>query len=238
MISRMWRMSIQWCTNVRAVRYAFLVAALVLAGITVSSAASAAVPTLPDLVIAPITSATVDTSTSPGRRLLRFTTEIDNVGAGPFEVKGQRSTTADATMSVEQHVFNSDGTFSVRPTPAKMIFDVGDGHQHWHVDKLEQYELFSLPDLRKQPQEGAKAGYCFYDGHANDLTLPGAPFSSVYTNCGVPLDLTVTTGLSIGWGDIYPYNIANQWIDITDVPAGSYRDSSNRRPLWLVPRTR
>jgi hypothetical protein len=51
-------------------------------------AAGAAADRLPDLGMARLRDLSIDTATLPGRRLLRFSTVIVNVGAGPFETVG------------------------------------------------------------------------------------------------------------------------------------------------------
>jgi hypothetical protein len=55
------------------------------------------------------------------------------------------------------------------------------------------------------------------------LRLLGAPTSPFYTNCGTSSSLSVTIGLSVGWGDRYPYYLAYQYVDITGIPPGKYR---------------
>jgi len=40
-------------------------------------------------------------------------------------------------------------------------------------------------------------------------------------------------GVSVKWADIYPSTIAYQWIDVTEVPDGTYRlkgEDPDRRP--------
>ncbi len=36
-------------------------------------------------------------------------------------------------------------------------------------------------------------------------------------------ELQVLMGLSIGWGDEYPYYLSDQYVDITGLPNGKYR---------------
>jgi hypothetical protein len=55
------------------------------------------------------------------------------------------------------------------------------------------------------------------------LTLPGAPQAAVYPGCGTSTSLQVTTGLSVGWGDIYRSTLPDQYIDITNLSAGRYQ---------------
>lgn len=172
---------------------------------------------VPDLGMAPLRDFQMDTST--GRRLLRFTAEIVNVGTGPFELRGRRSATG-TEMSVMQRIVNADGTKSMRPTGASMIY-AGDDHNHWHVKDLERYTIHPV-DGDRELGRGAKAGFCFSDNAAYRLALPRAPRSPAYRSCGLPGSTMVTMGLSVGWGDVYGWNLAWQWIDVSALSPGDY----------------
>lgn len=174
---------------------------------------------LPDLVILPQTDIRIENS--GGRRLLRFTTVIANNGVGAFEVRGRRNSTAEPEMTTSQRIFNGSGGFRDVATTAKMFW-AGDGHNHWHVRDLQTTVLLRISD-GVQVGAIAKSGYCFYDNYRYKLTLPGAPQSPVYGSCGSQSALSVRMGLSIGWGDVYPWNIAYQWVDITGLADGRYR---------------
>ena len=196
-------------------------------------AAVAAADRLPDLGMAPLKDFSIDTSTIPGRRLLRFTTVIVNVGAGPFETIGTRPDTSTAEMTVTQRIYNSAGSYREVSTPTEMFW-AGDGHDHWHVRDVEAYELIRL-DNGRRVGTGAKHGFCYFDNTPYRLWLPGAPGASVYGGCGTQTDLSVTTGLSVGWGDTYPAAIAYQWIDITGLKSGRYRLRATADPAnWFT----
>ncbi len=156
-------------------------------------------------------------NTPDGRRLLRFTTIIVNVGAGPFEVQGSRASTSEPAMTGHQCLYEGS-TCTPQSTAVAMGWS-GDGHNHWHVIGLEEYELDRL-DNGVLVGTGAKTGFCFYDNTRHDLALPGAPASAAYTHCGASSSLSVTMGLSVGWGDTYSWNLAYQWVDITGLAAG------------------
>jgi hypothetical protein len=183
----------------------------------------------------------IDTTTIPGRRLLRFTTVIVNVAAGPFETIGSRPDTSTTQMAVRQRIVNDAGSFREVSTPAVMFW-AGDGHEHWHVRDVEAYELIRL-DNGRRVGTGAKHGFCYFDNTPYRLWLPGAPSSSVYGGCGTAADLTVTTGLSVGWttglsvgwGDTYPAVLAFQWIDTTGLKSGRYRLLATADPAnWFA----
>ena len=206
-----------------------VVASLAVVAATPPSALAA--PTYPDLGMARLKDFKIE-NTADGRRLLRFTTIIVNVGAGPFEVRGSRASTLVPTMTGHQCIYDAS-TCTLQSTAVTMGWS-GDGHNHWHVVGLEEYELDRL-DNGALVGTGAKTGFCFYDNTRHDLSLSGAPSSAVYTNCGASSNLSVTMGLSVGWGDTYYWNLAYQWVDITGLAAGRYRLWATADPEnWFI----
>ena len=190
---------------------------------------ASAAPLLPDLRMARLRDFKIESSS--GRRLLRFTTVIVNVGGGPFEVQGSRLSTSDP-MTGRQCVYEGS-TCTLQSTEVAMGW-AGDGHNHFHVIGLEEYELDRL-DNGALVGTGAKTGFCFYDNTRHDLSLPEAPSSAVYTSCGRSTDLAVTMGLSVGWGDTYYWSLAYQWVDVTGLAAGRYRLWATADPQnWFV----
>ena len=187
---------------------------------------------LPDLRMARLADISLN-RTADGRTLLRFTTIIVNVGAGPFELHGSRPSTGTANMSVVQRVTNDQGGSRNVSTSATMYYS-GDGHNHWHVRNLQTYVLDRL-DNGHRVGTGAKHGFCFWDNVAFRLSLPRAPQEPVYRGCGVASALQVTVGQSVGWGDRYSATIPDQYIDVTGLGSGRYRltataDAAN----WFV----
>jgi Lysyl oxidase len=158
-----------------------------------------------------------------GRRLLRFTTIFVNAGPGRFELRGSRSTRRDTTMEMDQVLYRSNGTHFLRATDAVATY-AGDGHDHWHVQGVVTYEAWKLTDPT-HARRGAKAGFCFFDTTPWKLSLPSADPDGYYRQewCGTQASLTNRVGVSVGWGDAYPWNFAFQWIDITGLPGGTYR---------------
>ena len=181
------------------------------------TAAGAVTPRLPDLGMAPLRDFSIERS--GGARLLRFTTEIVNVGSGPFALTGRRSSTAFGVMSVRQVLTNDNGSTAAYRTQAVMEYS-GDGHDHWHVRDLERYTLQRVGSSREVGR-GAKVGFCFWDSDRY-RALPGSPVAPVFVSCGSQASTTVDMGLSVGWGDIYPWYLAFQWIDLTGLPSGDY----------------
>ena len=175
---------------------------------------------VPDLAMAPLDDFTIQWV--DGRRLLRFTAMMVNVGSGHFEVRGARGSTAQP-MRISQVLFTSPtrGTVS-RTIPTDAVGQwSGDGHDHWHVQEMMRYDLWGDAGTYR----GAKVGFCFLDSDPWQLSLPGASSSSFYRGswcANSPSALANRMGISIGWGDEYEYYLAYQWVDITGLPAGSY----------------
>ncbi|MBA3687652.1 MAG: hypothetical protein H0W81_02260 [Chloroflexi bacterium] len=187
---------------------------------TLSITAASASPTLlmPDLGMARFRQFSVDTTLISGRSLLRFTTVLINIGDGPLQTHGY-NLQPNGDMSVEQQIQDSLGGWTSYPTEYHMYY-AGDLHSHWHLRDFESYVLQrnNGPDVRT----GAKHGFCLQDSYTFNLSLPGAPSSAHYLNCGNSSSTEVTTGISVGWGDKYAYKLRDQYIDITDLPSGQY----------------
>ena len=214
----MYRASVARVSRRRTVRLIACAGILgLLNGVVPVAPVSAASDKLPDLRVARVTDFTIQ-RTSSGRRLLRFSGMMVNVGRGPFEVRSRRASTKKPWI-VEQVIYRTGGGSRRVRTTATMKY-AGDGHDHWHVRKMLSFHLWST----KGTEHAAKIGFCFFDTNRHDGSLPGAPKSRKYTElgCGHRGSLHTKTGISVGWADLYPRNFAYQWIDITGVPGGTY----------------
>src|SRR4029453_2717037 len=126
----------------RTFRLAVLVSVLVLALLASAGSASAASDRLPDLAMARLQHI-VTQNTADGRRLLRFSAIIVNVGVGPFELRSRRTDTS-SSWSSRQVIYNDAGGVRSVATPSVQLVYGGDGHNHWHVRDLERYRLVPL----------------------------------------------------------------------------------------------
>lgn len=176
----------------------------------------AATDRLPDLRSAHITDLRIVESGS--RRLLRFTGMMWNKGAGPFEIRAKRATKS-APWKVDQVVHQNDGGTRRIRTDATLRY-AGDGHDHWHVRRVLSYHLWG----KRGTLRDAKVGFCFFDTNRVKGSLPRSPSKAVYKEsmCGRKASLKTRNGISVGWGDRYPWNFAYQWIDISGLPKGTY----------------
>jgi hypothetical protein len=177
---------------------------------------------LPDLSMAQL--ADIQIQNTSTQKQLRFSTTIVNVGAGPFELTGRRPDTNTTEMTTTQRIYNSVGDYRDRSTAATLFYS-GDGHNHWHVRDLEDYELLRLDASGNvvEPavvEEGQKVGFCFFDNVDYGSSEPES-----YRGCenGNPGALRVTMGLSRGWGDKYGLGTVGQYLDITGLADGRYR---------------
>jgi len=206
----------------RPSRLSMLIALSTLALLAPAGSASAASDRLPDLAMAKLQHIVTD-NTADGRRLLRFSAIIVNVGVGPFELRSRRTDTS-SSWSSRQVIYNDAGGFRAVGTPSVQLVYGGDGHDHWHVKDLEKYRLVPL-DNTSGERIGQKAAFCFLDNYQYKLALTGAPQDPVYRRsaCGTRGSLRLKTGLSVGWGDNYQWSLPDQYIDTTGLPNGTYR---------------
>jgi hypothetical protein len=195
--------------------------------------AQGALDRLPDLRMAPIYGVTIE-KTAAGRLRLRFGTISWNVGDGPIEVRGENRVDDTLTKIAQRIYDNNGGCRDVLQNSATMWY-AGDGHDHWHVRKYMVTQLYrqsggSLLRIKK-------LGFCLLDFHQADPLPPNAPPSRVYWPdvCGNSLSKSIAMGISVGYGDDYQPNIAQQWIDITGMPTDIYRLCTGVNPFgwWL-----
>jgi Lysyl oxidase len=211
-------------TKVTVRLYCVMAAALALAlSVLVATASppaeAAATDRLPDLRMAPLDDLQIE-NTQDSRRLLRFDALIVNVGAGAFELRGERDAAA-TEMNVTQHIFDSSGGQRDRPTTATMFY-AGDGHNHWHVKDLAEYSLLKKRNNKRSVvRTDAKQGFCFFDTRPFGSTQE-AHYLRGCAN-GQPNALTVTVGISRGWGDLYAATTVGQYVEITGLADGRYR---------------
>ena len=159
-----------------------------------------------------------------GRRWLRFSTTILNIGPGRFDVYGYepsgQSITSSSRLAVRQRLQDTAGAFIMHYETAAEMFFAGDGHAHWHVTDLQSWTLAFEATPNDAVATGAKRGFCFWD-NVDQLHLPkyytGARECHLDSGTG-----TVPMGLSVGWGDEYPWFLDFQYIDITRLPYGNY----------------
>jgi hypothetical protein len=166
-------------------------------------------------------------------RCLRWDQGEWNLGDGPFELHNYPGEGSGTEMY--QRIYRADGTVAQAPV-GEARFSPNHGHVHYlgfstsslhriapdgtagaEVARgpnkgicLADVALADLGGNRTSPLSYGVPGTCDAASHADprDPTFPGSPY--------------LTMGISVGAADIYPWYIADQYIDITNVPDGRY----------------
>lgn len=184
-----------------------------------------AVPADVRLCAAPVGNQVCPAPVADGTRYLRFSATIVNVGKGPLIIRATRDCPDCPRMSTRQVIVRSNGTRHSVRTAAEERYVTDDHHNHWHVIGMEHYALYrSTKRLPGDVPLGHKYGFCFFDGLPYALGLRRASHVPVFSffDCGVPTSQALRVGLSVGWGDIYPWDFTGQFIDVSNVPDGDY----------------
>lgn len=180
-------------------------------------------PLLPDLVQQPPTQLGVVQSSASWR--LGFNSAVANLGAGPLMINGHRPDTS-SSMVADQAVKMSDGSTQNYPSIGSMIFYVP--HNHWHYLGFDHYELRKASDYSMVAPD-QKMGFCLgdrftlnSDGTRTEPPTVIGPYT--WTDCqpGNTAALSVSEGMSVGYGDDYTPQLEGQYIDVTGVAPGQY----------------
>jgi hypothetical protein len=184
---------------------------------------------------------TDETANTGATRCLRFTSEVDNVGAGrlSLEIPWAAATSGEPQSGfvpdmcdAKQVISYSDGSTRTRDAGLCEFHAV---HGHFHYKDFVQFSLHRVnPDGTTGPEVASslKESFCLADdgyfgfGSAG----PNGPRSYVgQPDCNVPHpgtlgapDTYVKMGLTPGWGDIYTWDTPDQYIDISSTPPGVY----------------
>jgi len=169
-----------------------------------------------------------DTETIDGslHHVLRLSNTVWHAGEGRLELRGESPPGVTKTR-VYQRIYAAAGSLAFEEQVGE--FDYHPEHGHWHFGDFAEYELWTKAEYDKWIAEGRKVGaaqrrgtkttFCIIDTKHVDNSLPGSPSSAQYTQCNNALQ-----GLSIGWGDTYPYYLYEQWVDLgpSPLPDGQY----------------
>jgi len=177
-------------------------------------------PFWPDIVVDPdlLNDWSIVSNIEPGHVHLRFSNGTANIGEGPLYVIGVTPPPGSETQPVNQRVFNNNGSYEDRAA-GEFVFHPT--HNHTHVGDWAAYRLrVVLPadGVGDIVAEGGKTSFCLrdtalYSGGALNPP-PSQPF---FTVCD-----TDVQGISVGYEDVYSKDLPDQWIDITNVPDGTY----------------
>lgn len=159
----------------------------------------------------------LDTTTQPGHTLLRLSTVVPNIGAGPLEIRDVPHE-HDGVLEhhVYQRIYDDAGGYTERESGA---FVFHEGHGHIHFDAFAQNSLRAVTagdGVGAVVASGLKTSFLLEDSTIYNAALPGHPSTRGYYRQGT------IQGISVGWADVYNRNLPDQWIDVTNIPAGTY----------------
>jgi hypothetical protein len=153
---------------------------------------------------------------SNGEKILLFSTWTINRGTGPLELHG--GATHDGMQDVYQWIFDSDGSHTERLAGTFVTIN-----NRLRFDDSADYflrEVTSDDGVGGVVAATQKVAYCLVDTQKAPSPPPGTPataqYGGVYPACGQIM------GISVGWLDLYSFQLANQSIVLTGVSSGTY----------------
>lgn len=152
---------------------------------------------------------------TPGRRLLASANEIVNIGDGPLEVRGIRTSAKE--MQARQVIRGPRGPLVI-PDAGELYFKnvPTRGGLYWKYEDAARFELWRIDAAGRRTERvrvGPKIYYCL-----RDLDHPRAygRRTLLFPSCKHPGTIRqVTLGISRGWADSYPSSYPGNWIDVT-----------------------
>jgi hypothetical protein len=204
----------------------------------------------PDLVMSAPSELHLDRTTIPGRVLLRAASSVNNLGAGPMELRAHRR--RGGRWVVYQAIYDRRGHAHLFRTHVHLVYKYIPGYRYeygnvgatsyWKVRHLAAFQLWSLnghEHLLRLVRTGPKVDYCLRD-YAHTQPSRRSPAAAVYPACTEEAGATSHRfGTSVGWSDIYPYGYPEQWINVTGLrgrfafvqivdPHGLWHETSTR----------
>jgi hypothetical protein len=161
----------------------------------------------------------------PDRYYLGFRSAVRNVGLGPLLIHGRRASRRTPAMAATQLIQGDGGAVRRVPGVGRMRYVVSPGHRHWHLLTFDRYTLRRVGGPRVQ-RRGHKTGFCLGDRYRTlaAVAAPASPTPAFTSNCGLgqPGRLSVSEGISVGYGDDYAANLEGQLIGLSGLPSGRY----------------
>jgi len=181
-------------------------------------------------------------------RCLRFNQTIANVGEGRlelrFDMRGIPTPSKDDDQMI-QRIFRSDGTYWERLADRYKFHAV---HAHIHYQNFGRSFLYNFAwgtgRIGAPLRRGNKVGFCVTDVFLLDsywgATGNGQRLSQTFPGCNIPKEITpggpimMVQGIDVGWADVYGWNLADQYINITGVSDGLYELEQLANPSQSV----
>ncbi len=180
----------------------------------------------PDLVMSAPFDVHVDRTSIAGHVLLRAASSVNNLGAGPLELRAHRR--GAGAWIVEQAIYGRGGRRHLFESDGQLIFKFVRGYRYghptigsysyWKFRQVAAFQLWTI-DARLRTvhlvRVGPKVDYCLRD-LIRTHPMARSPVNPVYLACSQDPRLhRDVLGTSVGWSDVYPYEYPQQWIDVT-----------------------
>lgn len=176
--------------------------------------------------------------TERGKRLVRFSNEVVNVGIGPLELRPRaddcnRNGNLRDDRTSYQRIYrdtDGDGRFTrgvdvLLRTRSAGCTRFHPAHKHWHFEALAEYALYRgqvTEPPGRLPSVGRKVSACVLDTKRRLPTAPGSPRRRYYGSGARSCGRDSVGGVSIGWGDRYGARVSGQALDVTKLGDGVY----------------
>jgi len=170
-------------------------------------------------------------------KCLRFNQTIANRGEGKLELRFGLSgiiTPWDSDNIIDQRIYSSDGSYTDSRLNENYMFHTVHAHLHYKgFGASYLYHWSPTTGRGSLATTGHKVGFCVIDVRLQEdyWGQPGnGPRGRSFPNaCFVPNDIDlsapeawVVQGVDVGWADVYGWNLADQYVNITGVPDGLY----------------
>lgn len=177
---------------------------------------------LPDLI--PFAAQDLRLAQVDGRTVLRFTSIFWNSGHGRFELVSRAGTPvgADSLQPTYQRIISAFGTVR-EPLVGSFLYHVP--HRHYHYLDFADYTLEPVDATTTAVGRTKKTTFCMRDDLRVAPSWPDTPPYAFFGGC-----TNRRQGVSIGWADRYDQSLPDQYVDVQDLPAGTYRLTFNVDP--------
>lgn len=176
---------------------------------------------------------------------IRFTNNIVNIGEGPWWMESDLDVDSDTSEHPAAYQVFYGGSTNVphdAVPPAFNVegyldrceigeFDFHPEHNHWHIAQVADYRVCSEAAFL-EAYEGGTPGECVPPIHvepADKVTFCLIDWTKIGDKTATSDDTrtfwdcyTSFQGISPGWGDQYHHSLADQGINITEAPSGTY----------------
>jgi hypothetical protein len=160
---------------------------------------------------------------------------------------------AQPPMEVVQRLFfpSAEETNIERPhvdehSKGEMVYANSDGHNHWHLQHVAKYSLWNAAKSA-EVAPAQKVGFCLED--SQHVETGKGPSKEVYADNIPPFRAFckqyqpgeyksgpegLFEGISAGWRDLYRFDLAWQWVDVSETPPGEYWLREEVNPTGVI----